>query len=500
MGKLTSDKPKCMIELSSKETILSRQLRMINDAGLNSVVITTGYRDTELVDYCENLDLPIEYLFVKNLIYDQTNYIYSIYCAREYLDDDIILIHGDLVFDMEVFKRVINSPVSCMTVSSTLPLSEKDFKAQVIDGKVIKVGVDLFDHSMQAQALYKIKKDDWDLWLNKIIEFCESGKTKVYAENALNELEGRANISALDIQNLLCLEIDNLNDLDVVNNKLKNEITLLSIIIPTYNCEHFVSEGIDSVLSQLPENCELILVDDGSEDGTKNVLSSYEGRQDNLHIIYEVHRGASGARNTGLDRAKGKYVTFMDCDDCLKAGFLKRNISLLESDADLYIFGIERVLLDGSRSASTLQDREFWNISDFADEYIRTRAMLIYSNCNKFYKRSVIEGRGIRFDESFFFGEDRLFNYSFLMGAGSVVTSSEIMLEYIQRSLESMSTKYDPDYYDRIMKLHHAKVDCFTSLSKGTTEEEKKLFEKRDLESEIRKMEALGINVNERNN
>ena len=276
--------------------------------------------------------------------------------------------------------------------------------------------------------------------------------------------------------------------------------TLLSIIIPTYNCEQFVSEGIDSVLSQLPENCELILVDDGSEDGTKNVLSSYEGRQDNLHIIYEVHRGASGARNTGLDRAKGKYVTFMDCDDCLKAGFLKRNISLPESDADLYIFGIERVLLDGSRSASTLQDREFWNISDFADEYIRTRAMLIYSNCNKFYKRSVIEGRGIRFDESFFFGEDRLFNYSFLMGAGSVVTSSEIMLDYIQRSLESMSTKYDPDYYDRIMKLHHAKVDCFTSLSKGTTEEEKKLFEKRDLESEIRKMEALGINVNERNN
>ena len=112
----------------------------------------------------------------------------------------------------------------------------------------------------------------------------------------------------------------------------------------------------------------------------------------------------------------------------------------------------------------------------------------------------MIEDRKIRFDEMYSFGEDRLFNYSFLMSCGSVVTSSEIMLEYIQRSLESMSTKYDPDYYDRIMKLHHAKVDCFRNLSKGTMEEEKIEFEKRDLESEIRKMEALGINVNERNN
>ena len=67
----------------------------------------------------------------------ETNYIYSIYCAREHLDDDIILMHGDLVFENEVFDRVMASEVSCMTVSSTLPLPEKDFKAQVVDGKVM---------------------------------------------------------------------------------------------------------------------------------------------------------------------------------------------------------------------------------------------------------------------------------------------------------------------------------------------------------------------------
>lgn len=221
MGVLTSEHPKCMTEISPKETILSRQLKLIAEAGIEEVVMTTGYYDGVLVNYCESLDLPLHFTFVKNPIYDQTNYIYSIYCAKDYLDDDIILMHGDLVFETEVFARVVSSENSCMTVSSTLPLPEKDFKAQVKDGKVMKVGVDIFNEAMEAQALYKLKKDAWKVWLNKMVEFCEAGNTKVYAENALNELNGAANITALDVENLLCSEIDNPEDLAVVTAKLK---------------------------------------------------------------------------------------------------------------------------------------------------------------------------------------------------------------------------------------------------------------------------------------
>lgn len=221
MGVLTSEHPKCMTEISSRETILSRQLRQIADAGISEVVITTGYYDGVLVNYCESLELPLHFTFVKNPIYDKTNYIYSIYCAREYLDDDIILMHGDLVFENEVFDRVIASAVSCMTVSSTLPLPEKDFKAQIADSKVMKVGVDIFNDAMEAQALYHLKKNDWKVWLDKIVEFCENKKTNVYAENALNELNGAADIHALDVENLLCSEIDNPEDLAVVSAKLK---------------------------------------------------------------------------------------------------------------------------------------------------------------------------------------------------------------------------------------------------------------------------------------
>ena len=221
MGVLTSGHPKCMAEITRHDTILSRQLKLIAEAGIEEVIMTTGYYDGVLINYCESLDLPLHFTFVKNPIYDQTNYIYSIYCAKDYLDDDIILMHGDLVFETEVFDRVVTSDVSCMTVSSTLPLPEKDFKAQVKEGKVMKVGVDIFNEAMEAQALYKLKKDGWKVWLDKIIEFCETGNTKVYAENALNELDGAANIVALDVENLLCSEIDNLEDLAVVSGKLK---------------------------------------------------------------------------------------------------------------------------------------------------------------------------------------------------------------------------------------------------------------------------------------
>ena len=223
MGVLTSEHPKCMTEISAHETILSRQLNLIVDAGIEEIVITTGYYDSVLVNYCNSLDLPLKYTFVKNPVYDQTNYIYSIYCAREFLDDDIILMHGDLVFENAVFDRVVSSPVSCITVSSTLPLPEKDFKARVENGRVMAVGVDIFNDAMEAQPLYKLFRNNWKTWLNKIIEFCESDRRTVYAENALNELNGAANIYPLDVQNLLCSEIDNQEDLAVVSSKL-NEI------------------------------------------------------------------------------------------------------------------------------------------------------------------------------------------------------------------------------------------------------------------------------------
>lgn len=221
MGVLTSEHPKCMTEVSATETILSRQLRQIEEEGITDVIMTTGLFDTVLTNYCRSLGLKLQFTFVKNPVYKDTNYIYSIYCAKEYLDDDIILMHGDLVFENIVFDQVVASPVSCMTVSSTLPLPEKDFKAVIHDGQIRAVGIEFFNDAMAAQPLYKLLKDDWRIWLNRIIAFCEADNRKCYAENAFNEVSDRCRIYPLDVMNALCSEIDNPEDLTVVSAKLK---------------------------------------------------------------------------------------------------------------------------------------------------------------------------------------------------------------------------------------------------------------------------------------
>ena len=221
MGVLTKEHPKCMTEIIHGETILSRQLKQLSDMDIKNVVITTGYYDNVLAEYCRELDLPLQIQFVHNPRYKDTNYIYSIYCAKDYLDDDILLMHGDLVFDDGVLESVIDSVESCMTVSSTMSLPEKDFKAVVDNGYVKKVGIEFFDNALAAQPLYKLKKEDFNKWMGKITEYCESGNTSVYAENALNELGGQCNIKVLDVKDELCAEVDNPEDLKKVSTKVK---------------------------------------------------------------------------------------------------------------------------------------------------------------------------------------------------------------------------------------------------------------------------------------
>jgi len=221
MGVLTSEHPKCMTEISPRETILSRQLRQLSETGVKQVVITTGPFDRALIASCESLDLPLDYTFVHNPDYRVTNYIYSIYLAREALDDDLLLMHGDLVFENEVLDRVLASERSCMTVSTTLPLPEKDFKAVIRDGKILKVGVDFFEDAVAAQALYHLKREDARKWLEEIEAFVKAGKLTVYAEEALNALDGAAGIVPLDVKDLLCAEVDDPRDLAVVSRRLK---------------------------------------------------------------------------------------------------------------------------------------------------------------------------------------------------------------------------------------------------------------------------------------
>lgn len=220
MGDLTKKHPKCMTEISTEDTILSRQLKLLTRTDIREVVITTGYFNQTLIEYCGSLELPLNITFVQNPIYDKTNYIYSIYCARELLNDDILLMHGDIVFEESVLTGIMKQQNSCMKVSSTLPIPEKDFKAVIRGGRIHAVGVEFFEEVMEAQALYKLNCKEWKKWLDKIIEYCESGRTNCYAEVAFNEIAEKCSIYGYDVKDALCTEIDNPEDLIKVTQKL----------------------------------------------------------------------------------------------------------------------------------------------------------------------------------------------------------------------------------------------------------------------------------------
>ncbi len=222
MGSLTSEHPKCMTEISGRNTILSRQLKLIADAGISEVVMTTGYYSDILKEYSAEVGSSLNFTFVNNPLYDRTNYIYSIHCAREaLLGDDIVMMHGDLVFESEVLAEVLESPVSCVTVSSTLPLPEKDFKAVIEDGYVKKIGIEFFENALSAQPLYMLKKEDMKLWLDEIALFCEGGDCDCYAENAFNKISDKLLLAPVDVKNSLCCEIDTPEDLEKISARVK---------------------------------------------------------------------------------------------------------------------------------------------------------------------------------------------------------------------------------------------------------------------------------------
>ena len=222
MWEITKVHPKCMTEINSNsnETIISRQLNLLSKNWIKDIIITTWFAANLLEEYCNSLNLSLNIKFIQNPIYTETNYIYSIYCAKEELEDDIILMHGDLVFEEDVLNKVINCSNSCMVTSSTVPLPEKDFKVVVDNWLIKKIGIEFFENAVTAMPLYKLNKKDWMIWLNNIINFCKQWKTKVYAENAFNEVSDSCKILPLDIKESFCMEIDNKDDLELVKNKL----------------------------------------------------------------------------------------------------------------------------------------------------------------------------------------------------------------------------------------------------------------------------------------
>lgn len=216
MGKLTGHAPKCMVQIAPGQTILSRQLALLWQAGMKEFVITTGPFAVMLETHAREVLPQASFVFVNNPQYSTTNYIHSIWLAQEFLQDDILLLHGDLVFDQALPAQLLAQADSVMTVSTTQPLPQKDFKAVLAAERIQAVGIDFFEQALAAQPFYSLKQADWLVWLEEIIRFCQRGERSCYAENAFNQVSDRCRILPFDVRDRLCGEVDTPKDLQTV--------------------------------------------------------------------------------------------------------------------------------------------------------------------------------------------------------------------------------------------------------------------------------------------
>lgn len=220
MGDLTKDRPKCLVMLGDGTTILGRQLSILEKCGVDDIVITTGQYDREIREACSEYP-QLNITFVENELYDSTNYIYSVYKAREHLDDDIILLHGDLVFEEYAILRLIDSKKSCVVTNTFQSDPSKDFKAAIENGRITKISVKLSDGAVPSQPAYKLLESDMGIWVERIVKYSDEGKRSCYAEDALNDVLDSIDMVPVDLKNILCMEIDDQDDLAFANGMLE---------------------------------------------------------------------------------------------------------------------------------------------------------------------------------------------------------------------------------------------------------------------------------------
>jgi len=145
MGHLTKHKPKCLVEIYKGETILSRQVKALAKLGFRDIIITTGPFEEKLKDYLKKTFHEINCVYIKNHDYKKTNYIYSLLLARNSIRDNLILMHGDMVFEDGVLEKLaLSDDPDVVLVNQTADLPEKDFKGQIKRGKVVKISVNIF--------------------------------------------------------------------------------------------------------------------------------------------------------------------------------------------------------------------------------------------------------------------------------------------------------------------------------------------------------------------
>lgn len=218
----------------------------------------------------------------------------------------------------------------------------------------------------------------------------------------------------------------------------------ISIIIPIYNAEKFLSHCIDSILEQSYINLEILLVNDGSTDNSLSICEYYALKDNRIKVFTQINKGVSAARNLGLLHAKGEWIYFMDADDCLiNTLFLDfKSILLKNKTIDIFKFGY---VVKSDKTQTVICDHSSYLLFDTED-------MLYYNEKNSYYgflwntlfRRSLISD--LKFIQYITWCEDHIFSFSLFSKAKTMYISDKYYYVYYQSNSFSLSNKLHNPY------------------------------------------------------
>jgi glycosyltransferase involved in cell wall biosynthesis len=219
----------------------------------------------------------------------------------------------------------------------------------------------------------------------------------------------------------------------------------ISIIIPVYNAEKYVRRCVESVLAQTFRDFEVILVDDGSTDKSGKYCEEYLTIDRRVKVFHQANGGPAKARNLGLDKAQGEFVTFVDADDWVLPEYLAAFFELSDGgiDADMIVQGVTFFKSPKDEWTSMALPLRKFAAEELGEFFSLTKlnSTLDGSWC-KLMRREVIEKAGLRMDERLRRNEDVLFNMKFLCACGSAATVTATGNYIYNQAIETSLTKH----------------------------------------------------------
>lgn len=207
---------------------------------------------------------------------------------------------------------------------------------------------------------------------------------------------------------------------------------VISIIVPIYNKEKYLYRCLDSILSQTFTDYELLLIDDGSTDGSCKICDEYAARDQRIRVFHKKNGGVSSARNIGINNIRGEYLTFIDSDDYVNVNYLDSLTPQKDED----------FVMDSSDNRSPRFSDRMYNGIDMIN--VALSGWQILCPWGKLFKSELVIKHNIQFDENIHFGEDSQFNLEYLLYISSLRTSSSAEYNYVDDVKNSLSKDYVP--------------------------------------------------------